>query len=216
MAPAIDWPRAALRGRYMAAVARMERAGVPIDAELHRRLAGKWDDIKAQLVAAVDADFAVYDGISFKSDRFGRFLAQSGIPWPRYPSGQLVLDDNTFREQSRRYPQLYPLRQLRATLSGLRLTGLTIGRDGRNRCLLSPFASVTGRNQPSNAKFIFGPAKWMRHLIKPAEGYGVAYLDWQSQEIGIAAGLSGDERMIAGVRAGDPYIAFLRDTPGYG
>ena len=104
------------------------------------------------------------------------------------------------------------MRQLRATLSGLRLTGLTIGRDGRNRCLLSPFASITGRNQPSNSKFIFGPAKWMRHLIKPPDGYGVAYLDWQGQEIAIAAGLSGDERMIAGILAGDPYMSFLRDS----
>jgi DNA polymerase I len=37
MAPSIDWPRAKLRGRYMAA-ARMERTGIPIDAPLHRRL----------------------------------------------------------------------------------------------------------------------------------------------------------------------------------
>lgn len=29
MAPSIDWPRALVRGRYMAAVARMERTGVP-------------------------------------------------------------------------------------------------------------------------------------------------------------------------------------------
>ena len=39
MAPTIDWPRALLRGRYMAAVARMERAGVPIDTTMRRRIA---------------------------------------------------------------------------------------------------------------------------------------------------------------------------------
>jgi hypothetical protein len=38
MAPAIDWPRAKLRGRYMVSVARMERAGIPIDAALHQKL----------------------------------------------------------------------------------------------------------------------------------------------------------------------------------
>ena len=31
MAPKIDWPRALLRGRYMAAVASMEHTGTPID-----------------------------------------------------------------------------------------------------------------------------------------------------------------------------------------
>ena len=47
MAPTIDWPRALLRGRYMGAVARMERAGVPIDTAMHRRMIGNWELIKA-------------------------------------------------------------------------------------------------------------------------------------------------------------------------
>lgn len=212
MAPSIDFPRALLRGRYMCAVARMEHTGIPIDVELHHQLAERWEPIKSRLVEEVDVDFRVYSGASFKSDRFAAYLAQSGMTWPRYPSGQLVLDNSTFREQSRRYPQLYPLRQLRATLSGLRLTGLTVGRDGRNRCLLSPFNTVTGRNSPSNSKYIFGPAKWMRHLIKPPEAYGVAYIDWVSQELAIAGALSGDDRMVDGYLTGDPYMAFARDS----
>ena len=81
------------------------------------------------------------------------------------------LDDDTFRDQARRWPELQSLRELRVSLSGLRLTGLEVGPDGRNRCLLSPFKAVTGRNQPSNTKFIFGPATWMRFLIKPPEGF---------------------------------------------
>jgi hypothetical protein len=41
MAKTFDWPRALLRGRYMEAVARMERTGVPIDTRLHcERLIG--------------------------------------------------------------------------------------------------------------------------------------------------------------------------------
>jgi DNA polymerase I-like protein with 3'-5' exonuclease and polymerase domains len=52
----------------------------------------------------------------------------------------------------------------------------------------------------------------MRHLIKPPEGFGIAYIDWNSQELGIAAGRSGDERMIEGYLAGDPYMAFARDA----
>src|SRR4029077_19013404 len=87
-------------------------------------------------------------------------------------------------DQARRWPELQPLHELRATLSGLRLTGLEVGSDGRNRCLLSPFKAGTSRNQPSNTKFIFGPARWMRGLIKPPEGCGLAYIDFASQEIG--------------------------------
>ena len=39
---------------------------------------------------------------------------------------------------------------------------------------------MTGRNQPSNAKFILGPARWMRGLIRPPEGHGIAYVDFSS------------------------------------
>jgi len=48
----------------------------------------------------------------------------------------------------------------------------------------------------------------MRASIRPPEGYGVAYVDFAAQEIGIAAALSGDERMIAAYQSGDTYLAF--------
>jgi DNA polymerase-1 len=180
MTPTIDWPRAMLRGRYVKAVAHMERTGVPIDTDLYNRLVDSWGSLKERLVAAVDEDYNVYEGTKFKTHRFNEFLSRRAIPWPKYPNGILRLDDDTFRDQTRRWPILAPLRELRVTLSGLRLTALEVGSDGRNRCLLSPFKSVTGRNQPSNSKFIFGPATWMRGLIKPPEGYGLAYIDFSS------------------------------------
>jgi DNA polymerase I len=210
MASKIDWPRALLRGRYMAAVAWMERVGVPIDADTFEQLIRNWDSIKRRLVADVDAAFGVYDGMSFKRERFRQFLAIRRIPWPSCPSGTLKLDADTFKDKAKRWPELQPLRELRATLDELRLTELEVGTDGRNRCSLWPFSAVTGRNQPSNTKFIFGPARWMRGLIRPPEGWGIAYIDFCSQEIGIAAGLSGDERMIEGYLGGDPYLAFAK------
>jgi DNA polymerase I-like protein with 3'-5' exonuclease and polymerase domains len=101
-----------------------------------------------------------------------------------------------------------PLRELRSSLADLRLNDLAVGRDGRNRTILSAFRSTTSRNQPSNSKFIFGPSVWIRGLIKPPPGYGVAYVDWSQQEFGIAAFLSGDANMQAAYLSGDPYLAF--------
>jgi hypothetical protein len=210
MAPELDLPRALLRGRYMAALARMEWTGTPIDTALHARLNTCWDTLKLRLIAEVDRDYSVYDGLSFKRDRFANFLRRGAIPWPHLPSGALALDDDTFKQQARLHPSLEPLRQLRATLANLRLNDLAIGQDGRNRCLLSPFRSTTGRNQPSSANFVFGPSKWIRGLIKPPAGYGLAYTDFSSQEIAIAAALSGDELMMKGYTEGDPYLAFAK------
>ena len=92
----------------------------------------------------------------------------------------------------------------------MRLFDLEVGADGRNRMMLSPFRARTGRNQPSNSKFIFGPSTWLRGLIQPPPGRALAYVDWSSQEVAIVAALSGDEKMIAAVESGDVYLASPR------
>ena len=206
----IDLPRALLRGRYMAAVAAMEHNGVPVDLPLLQQLRERWDEIKIGLVGNIDGQYGVYEGTTFKLDRFANYLAGAGIAWPRHPSGRLSLSDETFRDRARAYPELEPLRGLRHALSQMRLHELAVGHDGRNRVLLSPFGSRTGRNTPSNSKFIFGSSAWLRGLIRPPPGYGLAYVDWCSQEIGIAAALSGDPRLIDAYQSGDPYLTFAK------
>ena len=186
--------------------------GVPIDVAALERLRGRWEAIQAQLIGATPAARELYDGRTFKAARFAEWLLARGITWPRLPSGQLSLEDDTFSEMADIYPAVRPIYELRSSMSKLRLSSLTVGKDGRNRTLLSSFGSKTGRNQPSNAKFIFGPAKWMRGLIKPPPGYGLAYIDWEQQEFGIAAALSGDPAMLAAYLSGDPYLAFAKQA----
>jgi DNA polymerase I len=210
MQPGIDLARAILRGRYMAAASAMEFAGVPIDVPTLELLRPNWTPIQDRLIAEIDADYGVFDGRTFKADRFAAWLVANDIPWPRLESGHLALDDDTFRQMARAYSSVSPLRELRSALSELRLNDLAVGHDGRNRALLSAFRSRTGRNQPSNSKFIFGPSVWLRGLIKPPPGHGVAYLDWSQQEFGIAAALSGDIAMQAAYRSGDPYLDFAK------
>jgi DNA polymerase I len=70
MLPRIDPPRALLRGRYTAAVSAMEYQGTPIDVEMLERLRQNWVGIKDQLIAAVNADFGIYEGQTIKRDRF--------------------------------------------------------------------------------------------------------------------------------------------------
>jgi DNA polymerase-1 len=212
MLPKIDLPRALLRGRYMSAAARMERNGVPIDVNTLELLKRNWSKIQEQLIAEIDADYGVYDGRTFKTDRFAAFLARAGIPWPRLESDRLDLSDDAFREMARGYPSIAPLRELRGALSEMRLSDLAVGHDGRNRTMLSAFRARTGRNQPSNTKFIFGPSVWLRGLIQPPPGSGIAYIDWQQQEFGIAAALSGDSLMMEAYRSGDPYLAFAKQA----
>jgi DNA polymerase I len=212
MLPRLDLPRALLRGRSMAAAARMERNGVPIDTVTFVRLKRYWLPIKDQLIAEIDADYGVFEGRTFKADRFAAWLGRTGIPWPQLASSRLDLSDNAFREAARIHPRVAPLRELRGALSEMRLSDLAVGRDGRNRTLLSAFRARTGRYQPSNTKFIFGPSVWLRGLIQPPPGHGLAYIDWAQQEFGIAAALSGDPLMMDAYRSGDPYLAFAKQA----
>ena len=212
MLPRIDLPRALLRGRYMAAAAAMEFAGVPIDVPTLTLLRENWPHIQADLISAIDVDYGVFEGSSFRADRWAQYLIKQGIPWPRLPSGRLDLGDGTFRQMAKAHPEVSPMRELRSALSELRLNDLAVGSDGRNRTILSAFRSRTGRNQPSNSKFIFGPSVWLRSLIKPPTGYGIAYIDWAQQEFGIAAALSGDRAMQAAYQSGDPYLAFAKQA----
>jgi DNA polymerase-1 len=210
MSPNLDLPRALIRGRYMVAVASMERVGIPIDTQLLRRLNDHWGQVKQRLVAEIDREYGVYEGGSFSTERFERYLIKQEIPWPRTDSGRLSLNDETFRSMAKKHPKLSALRELRHMLGQTRLMGFTVGPDGRNRCLLSPFRSRTSRNQPSNSKFIFGSSVWARGLIKPSAGMGLAYIDYSQQEFGIAAALSGDEAMREAYHSGDPYLSFAK------
>jgi len=164
------------------------------------------------LIAKTDIH-GIYINGSFSKKRFEKLLADKKIPWPRLPSptGGLTLTDEVFRAKARNYPEIIaPYYELRSSLSRLKLAKLCVGSDGRNRTMLSPFRSDTGRNQPSNSRFIFGPSTWIRGLIKPTSGRFIAYIDWSQQELGIAAALSGDVKMMQAYCSGDPYLKFAQ------
>jgi hypothetical protein len=212
MLPRIDLPRALVGGRYMAAAAAMEHNGIPIDVPTLELLLARWTDIQDDLIAVIDVDYDVYDGRTFKADRWKHWLIRNGIPWPTTETGAPSLTDDTFRQMAKAYPAVSPMRELRSALAELRLSDLAVGHDGRNRTILSAFRSRTGRNQPSNSKYIFGPSVWLRGLIKPPPGHGIAYIDYSQQEFGIAAALSGDAAMQTAYLSGDPYLAFAKQA----
>jgi hypothetical protein len=199
-----------LRGRYMIdAGYHLEWNGVSINEGEFRVVVETMPEIQESLIEAIDQDFGVYVGGSFSTELFAAYLIANNISWIRdKKSGRLKLDDETFSLKAARYPQLAPLHELRTTLSSTRLHKLAIGSDGRNRALLSAFRATTSRNQPSNAKFIFGPATWIRSFIQPPPNRAIAYLDYATQEVGIAAALSGDEALWSDYASGSVYLKF--------
>ena len=94
----------------------------------------------------------------------------------------------------------------------MKLNALAVGGTTGTGPSCLPFCSSTGRNQPSNTKFMFGPSVWLRTIIKPRSGKALAYVDWSQQEFGIAAALSGDALMQKAYSSGDPYLEFAKQA----
>ncbi len=208
MEPYLDFPRAFLRGRYMRAVARMMQTGVPVDRDRLASLRQRWGAIKADLIAAVDGPYGVYDGSTFRAARWLGWCRAHGVPWPQLQSGAPQLDRDAFQTMAEEFPEVRPIGELRTAMGQMKATNVIAGPDGRNRAWLGPFGTITGRNAPPSSEFLFGASAWLRHVIQAPPGAGVAYLDWEQQEIGIAAVLSGDPALTAAYTSGDPYLAF--------
>src|SRR5262249_20131830 len=149
-----------------------------------------------------------YVNHSFNKRLFEQYVIRNNIPWSRTEKGAIRTDKNTFSDMSKAHPQLIPLKELLASEGQMRLKDLRVGEDGRNRAYLNMFGAKTSRNTPSSSEFVFGHAAWMRSFIRSKPGWGLAYIDFEQQEFGIAAALSGDEAMMGAYASGDPYMAF--------
>ena len=166
-----------------------------------------WPQIRRKFIASAATEYqGVFVGETFSLDGFDAWLSRHGIAWPRTDTGKPRTDQDTFREYARFHPEVRKLKDLRAVISQLKINRLAVGPDGRNRYMTGVFGSITGRNQPSNTKCIFGLSSWLRGLISPKESMALAYIDFGQQEFAIAAALSRDAKMMAAYQSGDPYL----------
>jgi hypothetical protein len=212
IAPTIDVPAALFRGRYLKAVSAMELRGIPVDTDYLRELEANWQALRRYYIGRDDT-FGLYDGDgSFCEARLEELIEQRGWVWPRTVTGKPELRAKTFGKMVKRYSELKPLQRLRDQIAELRLGKFlnSIGVDGASHCPIMPFWTKSGRNQPQGRDVVYLPSlpSWVHGLIKPPEGWGIAQLDWVSQEPGIAAGLSGDPTLIDDYRSGDLHMRF--------
>jgi hypothetical protein len=199
------------------AIARIQAAGMPIDVEL-------WNLVQENKLVVIDAlrrrfdpsyhdADPIYDaGGHMEYERLERWAIRNGITaWPRTKTGRLKIDDDAFKLM-RHYPGIIGLHAMRDALRVIVTAKLPIGPDGRNRPSLHPFNAATGRN--AHAKSLFNAHAGLRGFMRfPPDVIGL-YVDWRAQEIGIAAGLSRDQKLIEDYLSGDPYYA-LAKIAGY-
>jgi DNA polymerase I len=118
MLPILDLRSALQRGRYTRAVANMERVGIPIDKNTLEHLRCEWGRLRLRLIKDVDRHYGVFDRTTFRERRWEQWIEDRGISWLRLESGDLALDDDTFKSMARAYPnEVSPMWELRKTLN---------------------------------------------------------------------------------------------------
>ena len=212
IAPTLRHPlaHALFRAKFQWVTALHQHRGVPLDGAHLARTRKHWDAMRLGLVTELDRPFGNYEIVKgqahWRRDKFADYIRRRRMSWPTYDDGRLVETDQTFREMAGKYPHIEPLRELRYSLSKLRLNSLAVGNDGRNRAQLWAFGAKTERSAPGASQYVFGPAKWLRFLITPPPGHALVHRDYCQQEVRIAAVLSGDDALLQACESGDVYL----------
>jgi hypothetical protein len=191
-------------------IALIQARGMPIDLERWNLVQENKPAVIAELLRQFDPSYGSESPIythegEWSYKRFEQWLAHTRVAaWPRLESGRLDVDSDAFRLMYH-VPGIEALHALRDSLGFIVKARLPIGRDGRNRPSLFPFGTATGRNAHSKSPYN-AHAGMRSFMVFPAGTVGF-YLDWRTQEVGVAAARSGDQNLIEDYLAGDVYHA---------
>jgi hypothetical protein len=212
--PAADVPRVLHWSNYSAkAIALIQMRGIPWDVPLWNLVQENRVAVVRELIRQFDPsagdDEPIYtpDG-EWSYARFEQWLVRTGVlSWPRLDSGQLDTDRDAFRLMSH-IPGIESLGALRDSIGFIAKARLPIGSDGRNHPKLFPFGTATGRNAHTNSPYN-AHAGMRSFIVFPPHKIGV-YLDFRTQEVGVAAARSGDQALLNDYRSGDVYHGLAR------
>jgi hypothetical protein len=209
--PPVDTDRVLHWSNFSAkVVALIQARGTPIDMAMWNLVQENRAAVVTELLRRLDPSFGsdapIFDAAGkFSYARFESYLAHTGVnAWPRLDSGALDLEGDTFRLMSH-IPGIEGVHALRDSLRVIVGAKLPIGRDGRNRPSLFPFATVTSRN--AHRRSLFNSHAGMRGFMRFDPDAIGCYLDWRTQEVAIAAVASGDPALMAAYTGGDVYHA---------
>jgi DNA polymerase I-like protein with 3'-5' exonuclease and polymerase domains len=109
---------AIFRGRYSRAVARIERAGIPVDRESYGRLIRNRELPKSRLIAEFELEYGPspyvqnQQGVhTFSFRKLEAFLAETRLLpiWRKTPKSRLKTSEDYLNEMARQHRALHPL-----------------------------------------------------------------------------------------------------------
>jgi hypothetical protein len=197
---------------YCVQLARMERNGIPLDMATYERLFDRREEVINAVVARANDTNPVFVNGRLSRQAFFTWCVRNGVGWPltRSPhTGQkiLSLDQKIFERMKTRHPFIQLVHECNKTVLRLNKRSLAVDT-GSNRHYAGniPYAQSSGRTSLKGN--LFQCPKWMRHLaVPPSSDHALIAVDYDAEEVAIAAYLSGDVNMMEGYK-GDPHMRF--------
>ena len=204
--------QALFAGASKAATAKVEFDGIPINTELLSTIQTNFPAIKETMVEELNAEIDVFENGVMKYKKFYEMVKRNDLlsVWPVTATGQLKTDEKTIFQFAQNCDDINKYYLANEFLSSQKLKGYIVGPDGRARTPYHMYGLKTGRTNPSTSRHPFNAPKCMRNLVKADPDKVCVNFDYRSQEIFVAAYLSGDPQLIAAVEDGDPYIYTAR------
>lgn len=211
--------KAELKGRYLYRAERLDRqsSGFPFLVDTLDFIKANPELIRNTILPETSSEA----GSFLKRDNHGNlsknikgienWLDRKGYltKWPKTATGQPKLSMDVVDTKADQFPEVGELKRVLKTDSQLKSgpnflepcsRGFLPQKTRAFRASTSRSSFSHKENSPLNL------VKWMRHMIQPKPGWYLVSLDWSQQEIGIAAYLSGCDRMIAAFESGDIYV----------
>jgi DNA polymerase-1 len=215
------------RGNYCrdAAVMFRRSLGLPVDVERMKRVYGNLHLVRKHLAEGLNE--LVPDLFVFKQTKKGLQITMSSKAfqshiddlvelnelqgrWETTATSLYKTDDETLKAFLKPTdPTLYAELMFYKSLKSVNFLDLV--EDGYVHPVNYPFAQKTGRSSPKPTQgYILAADKWVRCFVRPKPGMVVIGADWSSQEIFIAAAMSGDKALMGAYKSGDVYLSLAK------
>jgi len=204
--------QALFSGAAVACTAQVEFNGIHINQPLLKKIDDAFPYVKRKMIDELNADLDIYENDVLKQHKFDEFIERIGLAdvWPLTITGKYKTDEKTLEEYKDTHPDIRKFKLAQEFIGSRKLKGFIVGPDGKARCSYRMYGLKTGRTNPSTAKHPFNAPKAMRNLVAAPKDKIMVNFDYRSQEVAIAAYLSGDPNMMAAVEQTDPYIQIAK------
>jgi DNA polymerase-1 len=189
--------------------ARMAWHGVRVDADRCQQVR----EACARHLAGLGPQLAAHGVLNVRSfPQLRAFFGRVGLLELFRRDGKLSFDKEALADFEHRHPAIPLIRAAKKVLqlqSDKLLTGELVGADGRVHPDHRQLGTDTGR-QSCRWPNILGLGKVFRPLVVPGPGRGLGEADLSQIEVGLAAAVYGDERLVEMFNTGDVYAAMAQ------